>query len=73
MVADHGPQGVTVLLSTGQKVSIRRVDIDEIQPSTVSAMPTGLLNPLTLEEVAHLFAYLSGEAPGVAQRPAIQK
>jgi putative heme-binding domain-containing protein len=69
MVTDHGQQGVTVLLNTGQKVAIRREEIDEIQPSTVSAMPTGLLNPLALEEVAHLFAYLSGETPSVATRP----
>jgi putative heme-binding domain-containing protein len=49
--------GVTVLLATGQKVNLAHEDIDDVQPSDVSAMPTGLLNPLTLEPVADQFAY----------------
>jgi hypothetical protein len=40
-------------------VSIPRDEIEELAPSRVSAMPDGLLNTLTLEEVADLFAYLS--------------
>src|SRR5690606_36389675 len=57
LVADRGAAGVTVLLSTGQKVNLRREEIDEIQPSNLSAMPTGLLNSFTLEEFADLFLY----------------
>jgi hypothetical protein len=55
-----------VLTSTGQKVEIARDEIDDIQPSDVSAMPNGLLNPLTLEQVADLFAYLGGSNPAAA-------
>jgi putative heme-binding domain-containing protein len=72
LVAEHAG-GVTVLTSTGQKVEIRKDDIEEIQPSNVSAMPTGLLNPLTLEQVADLFAYLTEGATNVAGRPATQR
>jgi putative heme-binding domain-containing protein len=64
-------QGVTVLLSTGQKVEIAHEEIDDVRHSRTSAMPTGLLNPLTLEQVADLFAYLgSGGRAAVAARPA---
>ena len=59
------------MLDTGEKVDLAHEEIDDIQPSNLSAMPTGLLNPLTLEQVADLFAYLnSGGAVGVAQKPA---
>nr|MBA3483420.1 c-type cytochrome [Pirellulales bacterium] len=73
LVTDRGLAGVTVLLSTGQKVELNREAIDEIQPSNISAMPTGLLNGLTLEQVADLFLYLGGETPNLAQRPAAGK
>ena len=67
----RGQLGVTVLLSTGQKVDVAHEDIDDIQASRVSAMPSGLLNPLTLEQVADLFAYLgAGGNSAVAARPA---
>jgi putative heme-binding domain-containing protein len=70
LVAQRGQAGVTVLLPTGQKVEIPQADIDAIQDSTVSAMPTGLLNTLSLEQVADLFAYLHGAQPGaMATRP----
>lgn len=64
MVVPRGAEGVSVLLDNGQQVSIPHEDIDDITPSKTSAMPTGLLNTLSLEEVADLFAYLSaaGEA-----------
>ena len=70
LVTPRGEAGVTILLSTGQKVELDHEDIDDVQPSNVSAMPTGLLNPLTLEQVADLFAYLgvtpASAAPGAA-------
>jgi hypothetical protein len=54
-------------------VDLKREAIDEIQPSNISAMPTGLLNGLTLEQVADLFLYLGGETPNLAQRPTAKK
>lgn len=68
MVVQNRTGGVTVLLPSGKKVDVARNDVDGIRPSSVSAMPTGLLNPLSLEDVADLFAYLaSGRHAGVAR------
>jgi hypothetical protein len=61
-VAPQGASAVTVLQANGEKVTVRKDDISETAPSTKSAMPEGLLNQLTLDEVADLFAYL-GTAP----------
>jgi putative membrane-bound dehydrogenase-like protein len=71
LVTQRGQLGVTVLLASGKKVDISHDEIDDIQTSNVSVMPTGLLNALTLDQVADLFAYLNG-APAtaaVAERP----
>ncbi|HYO24223.1 MAG TPA: c-type cytochrome [Lacipirellulaceae bacterium] len=75
LVTPRADQGVIVLLATGQKVEIGPEAIDDIQASQLSAMPSGLLNALTLEQVADLFAYLGGTPAGpsaapVATRPA---
>ncbi len=54
-----GPgEELTVLESTGKKIRIPNAEIDEIQPARTSAMPEGLLNELSLEEITDLFAYL---------------
>ena len=67
LVVPRGESAVTVLLSDGQKVEVERTEIESIQPSQVSAMPTGLLNKLTLQQVADLFAYLErGEHTALA-------
>ena len=39
-------------------MTIAKDEIEEIRASKQSAMPEVLLNPLTLEEIAGLFAYL---------------
>jgi len=59
IVNDSGANAVVVLQSNGEKVTIRRSEIVETSPSQKSAMPEGLFNPLTLDEIADLFAYLS--------------
>ncbi len=60
----------TVLTSEGEKISIAEQDIDEITPSTVSAMPDGLFKELTQEDIADLFAYLSKDpVHALAERP----
>lgn len=67
LVAPRGAEGVSVVLSTGKTVELAHEEIEDMQPSPTSVMPEGLLNPLTLEEVADLFAFLSGRPPeGVA-------
>ncbi|HZT79812.1 MAG TPA: HEAT repeat domain-containing protein, partial [Gemmataceae bacterium] len=57
------PQGdtVTVLQSDGTKVTIKKDDIEQQFASLVSVMPEKLLDPLTKQEIADLFAYLETE------------
>jgi putative heme-binding domain-containing protein len=48
------------ILTTGpdQEVRLRRDEVDELQPSTVSVMPIGLDKQLTTQEIADLVAFL---------------
>ncbi len=62
IVGEAGVGTVVVLQANGEKVSLLRNDIDQISPSTRSAMPEGLFNSLTLEEIADLFAYLASSS-----------
>jgi len=58
IVAKQPDGSLTVLQSDGGKVTLAADEIEEIEPSKASAMPEGLLNTLTLEQVADLFAFL---------------
>jgi putative heme-binding domain-containing protein len=70
MVAPTGDGSLVVLQANGEKVTIAQEDVDESTPSRVSAMPEGLLNALTLEDIADLFAYLGNPPrPEVTRRP----
>ena len=70
IVAPRGDDSVMVLQASGEKIKIPKKHIDEIVPSKVSAMPDGLLNSLTPEEIADLFAYLrSSPEKDIAKRP----
>jgi putative heme-binding domain-containing protein len=53
------PEGVVVLQTDGEKVNVAKADIDQIAPSKQSAMPAGLFNKLSQQEIADLFAYLA--------------
>jgi putative heme-binding domain-containing protein len=67
-----GAAGETIVLQdTGKKVTIDAGEIEETLPSKTSAMPTGLLNPLTQQEIADLFAYLGTGTREVAKRPRV--
>lgn len=59
LVSQQADGSLVVLMSNGQKATLQSDEVDEILPSKKSAMPDGLLNNLTLEEIAHLFAYLN--------------
>lgn len=54
--------GVVVLQPNADKVAVAKAEIEEIVPSKKSAMPEGLFNTLSLEEIADLFAYLGRPA-----------
>jgi putative heme-binding domain-containing protein len=68
IVAPQADGSLTVLQSDATKVRIAKEEIDTITPIKKSAMPEGLLNPLTLEEIADLFAYLN-QPPEPKQGP----
>ena len=54
-----GSAGETiVILPSAERVTLAARQIEATKPSKLSAMPDGLLDPLSLEEVADLFAYL---------------
>ena len=59
MTSPVGDGALILLDSTGQKMTVSRDDIETTTRSRVSAMPEGLLNKLSIEEVSDLFAYLS--------------
>lgn len=72
MVAPSGAGKLVVLQANGEKLELGEDEIESNTRSKVSAMPEGLLNSLTLEEVADLFAYLarpSAEASRITRRP----
>ncbi|HEX7378377.1 MAG TPA: HEAT repeat domain-containing protein [Pirellulales bacterium] len=74
LLAPAGGDGVTLLQSSGEKVTISNDDIAETAPSRVSAMPEGLLNSLTLAEIADLFAYLNNPTEShVTVRPSVKR
>ncbi len=58
VVIARSEAGITLLLSDGDKVDFAHADIDNLEVSRLSVMPTGLLNKLSLSEVADLFAFL---------------
>jgi putative heme-binding domain-containing protein len=69
IAARHADGSMTVLQSDAKKVHLAAEDIEDVEPSKVSAMPEGLLNKLTLEQLADLFALLTNSPePSVATR-----
>jgi putative heme-binding domain-containing protein len=52
---------VTVLQSDGNKVTLNKKEIEQQFASLVSVMPERLLDPLTRQEIANLFAYMESE------------
>jgi putative heme-binding domain-containing protein len=58
---------LVILQSNGTKIRLPAVEVDEMERSGVSAMPEGLLDALTLEEITDLFAYLLSDAEQLTQ------
>jgi putative heme-binding domain-containing protein len=64
---------MVLLLSDASTLKVPRTDVDEIVDSKQSIMPDGLLNQLTLQEIAGLFEFLeSGKGTPVAGSGEIQ-
>ncbi len=58
IVAPAGPDSLFVLQQDGKKVEVLLSDVEEQSASRQSAMPAGLLDKLTLKEIADLFAFM---------------
>lgn len=69
IVAPAGQDATVILQPTGAKATVRNDDIAENVPSKQSAMPEGLFNTLSLEEIADLMAFLSRPPSDVAAQP----
>jgi len=71
LVLPGAPGETVVLQANGEKVALKTGEIQAAQPSKLSAMPDGLLDPLSLQEIADLFALLQGQtkAPSLSRRP----
>ncbi len=70
MVTPGPGNSIIVVDSEGKKTEIDKDEIEEVVASKVSAMPAGLLNDLSLEEIANLFSYLNAlQRARVARTP----
>lgn len=58
LASQQGQDSVVLWLNNGERTEIKKEDIDEQKPSTVSLMPPGLFKDLSLQDIADLFAYL---------------
>ncbi|QGJ71574.1 Cytochrome c domain-containing protein [Planctomycetales bacterium 10988] len=59
-ILGHETSGeIVILQSDGKKVTLKESEVEEVAPVTKSAMPEGLLDELTLQEIADLFEYLT--------------
>ncbi|NUQ16551.1 MAG: c-type cytochrome, partial [Flavobacteriales bacterium] len=69
MVTQLDEQTIVVLEPTGRKTQLARSDIEDLAHHKKSAMPEGLFNSLSLEEIGDLIAYLGGESGNLVARP----
>jgi putative membrane-bound dehydrogenase-like protein len=58
LVAEQGAAALTLLDAQNQRTVLRRADVKELNASSTSLMPEGLLESLTPQQVRDLFAYL---------------
>ncbi len=70
MVAQQSDGSIELRDANNRVISIDESEIDQIQPSNSSIMPSGLLDDLSLQEISDLMAYL-GVIPKleVAEKP----
>lgn len=64
LITEQTPFAITLANTKAELTKIARTDIDETQPSQISQMPEGALNPLTPQQLRDLFAYLRSNGPG---------
>lgn len=70
LVAPGSAGKLIIMQPSGKKIEINEDEVEGMAPSKVSAMPEGLLNTLTLQEIADLFAFLQQRSTGdIATKP----
>ncbi|MBW7889439.1 MAG: HEAT repeat domain-containing protein [Chitinophagaceae bacterium] len=67
IVKEQLPDAIILSAGPGSSVRILRSDIVSIEPETVSLMPPGLLQSLSIEEISDLIAYLESLPSGLGQ------
>ena len=60
---ESSASSVTIRDRNNQRHVLARDQIKELNPSSVSLMPDGLLEAMTPQQVMDLFAYLQGNEP----------
>jgi putative heme-binding domain-containing protein len=74
LVAPNGDGGIVILQASGEKVTVSQEEIEQQVRNQTSSMPEGLLNNLTLDEIADLFAFLAGRPQNeIVRRPVTLK
>jgi putative heme-binding domain-containing protein len=68
-LVDKNPKVVVLRGIDGVSQVLPQEQIDELQPSRLSLMPEGLLDPLSEQQLRDLFAYLRSSQPLVGQPP----
>ncbi len=58
LIREDRPEDILLVTGPDQQIRIARQDIEAIQPSKVSIMPSGFDQQLTLEELSDLIAFL---------------
>lgn len=63
LLVEKDPRVLILRGADGQTITLRRDEIDEVQPQRQSLMPEGLLKGLNEQQVRDLFAYLRSTQP----------
>jgi putative heme-binding domain-containing protein len=58
LIRSDTPDAIVLATGADQEVRIPQTDVEEVQPSTVSVMPSGLDQQLSQQELADLIAFL---------------
>ena len=68
IIGSGGPDALLVLQQDGKKVRVPTAAVEQTVPSKVSSMPEGLIDGLSLQDVADLVAFLQSTDQRVANK-----
>ena len=67
MLADETDDRLTLIDATGQRIDIPKGDILDRRPSSVSIMPEGLLDMMSLRDLVNLMTFLEQGVDGTPE------